>query len=74
MTQLIVSLEDTSMLSEIKHAISCLKGVISVNVSQTEDKPNSTTLQAIYEVEHGQTMLCEDFGEYLKLVDGELPD
>lgn len=74
MTQLIVSLEDTSMLSEIKQAIRRLKGVVSVNVKQTEERPNDTTVRAISEMEHGQTMVCEDFEAYLKLVEGELPD
>lgn len=36
MTQLIVSLEDTSMLSDIKNAIRLLRGVVSVRESKGE--------------------------------------
>lgn len=60
------------MLAEIKQAIRRLKGVVSV--SQTVDTPNATTRRAMYEIESGQSVACEDFTEYLKLVNGDLPD
>lgn len=74
MTQLIVSLEDTSMLADIKKAIRLLRGVVSVKESKTSDTPNATTLKAIEEVENGDTVTCQDFNDYLKLVSCELPD
>ncbi len=74
MTQLIVSLEDASMLSEIKKAIRLLRGVVSVKVAETSAKPNATTVEAIEELNNGQTIVCEDFESYLKLVKGDLSD
>lgn len=74
MTQLIVSLEDASMLSDIKKAIRMLRGVASVRVSETSDIPNSTTIRAIEELESGQTVVCEDFNAYMNLVNRDLPD
>ena len=74
MTQLIVSLEDASMLSDIKKAIRMLRGVASVRVSETSDIPNSTTIRAMEELESGQTVVCEDFNAYMNLVSRDLPD
>lgn len=74
MTQLIVSLEDASVLADIKKAIGMLRGVVSVKESTIPDNINATTLKAIEEVERGDTFVCEDFEEYLKLVGRELPD
>ncbi len=72
MTQLIVSLEDASMLSEIKKAIRLLRGVTSVSERVIDETPNPTTLKAIDELENGQTIQCADFDSYLNLVSGEL--
>lgn len=74
MTQLIVSLEDNSMLSEIKRAILMLRGVTSVRDTQPTEIVNPNTLKALNELENGETVVCEDFNEYLKLVNRELPD
>ncbi len=74
MTQLIVSLEDASMLSDIKKAIRMLRGVASVRVSETSDIPNSTTIRAMEELENGQTVVCQDFNAYMNLVSRDLPD
>ncbi len=74
MTQLIVSLDDNSMVSDIKKAIRLLKGVASVKVTKTIDTPNPTTIKAIEDVESGNTIRCNDFDDYLKLVNCELPD
>ena len=74
MTQLIVSLEDASMLSDIKKAIRMLRGVASVRVSETSDIPNSTTIRAMEELESGQTVVCEDCNAYMNLVRRDLPD
>lgn len=74
MTQLIVSLEDASMLSEIKKAIRLLRGVVSVKVAEAPAVPNAMTVEAIEELNNGHTIVCEDFESYLKLVKGDLPD
>lgn len=74
MTQLIVSLEDTSKLADIKRAIRMLKGVVSVKIAKPEGQPNATTIKAMAELETGNTTVCEDYNAYLKLVSSELPD
>lgn len=74
MTQLIVSLDDSSMIGDIKQAIRLLRGVVSVRETGKEDYPNAGTLRAIEELESGNTTLCSDFDAYLKLVSRELPD
>lgn len=75
MTQLIVSLEDGSMLNDVKRAIKMLRGVVSVKESKVNDyMPNPVTLKAIDELENGQTVVCSDFNEYLKLVNSEFSD
>ena len=74
MTQLIVSLEDSSMLADIKNAIRMLKGVASVKVSKSANIPNATTIKAITELDNGNTIVCKDYNDYLKLVSRELPD
>ena len=50
MTQLIVSINDNSMLSEIKHAIGMFRGVVSVTERDNNYTPNETTLKAMNEV------------------------
>lgn len=74
MAQLIVSLEDNSLTGDIKKAIKMLRGVVSVKECDVNELPNDTTVAAIDELESGNTIVCEDFESYLKLVDGELQD
>lgn len=74
MAQLIVSLEDNSLIGDIKKAIKMLRGVVSVKECDVNELPNDTTVAAIDELESGNTIVCEDFESYLKLVDGELQD
>lgn len=66
MTQLIVSLEDKSILAEIKNAIKMLRGVVAVD--EATDLPNQTTLDAMREAESGCVVVCENMEEYLKAV------
>lgn len=68
MTQLIVSLEDKSLLDNVKAAISMLRGVSSVKECEQTPTPNQTTLQAIRDVENGNTIVCDTMDDYLKLV------
>lgn len=74
MAQLIVSLEDNSLTGDIKKAIKMLRGVVSVRECDVNELPNDTTVAAIDELESGNTIVCEDFESYIKLVDGELQD
>ena len=69
MTQLIVSVDDASVLADIKKAIRLLKGVASVKVCKSENIPNKTTIQAIEEAAKEKTIKCGDFKGYLKLVE-----
>lgn len=68
MTQLIVSLDDKTLLPSVKAAIRMLRGVTSVKVCKEEKVPNAKTLQAMREVESGDTVVCDTMDDYLKLV------
>lgn len=68
MTQLIVSIDDASVLADIKKAIRLLRGVSSVKVCKNKVHPNKTTIQAIEDAANGKTIKCGDFNGYLKLV------
>lgn len=74
MTQLIVSIEDVSLLGDIRKAIKLLRGVASVQVSDVAGVSNEATLRAMHEVETGQTVVCDSMEDYLRLVDDELQD
>lgn len=68
MTQLIVSIEDVSILDDVKNAIRMLRGVSSVKVGKNEDVPNSLTVNAINAAMNGDTIKCGNFDSYLKFV------
>lgn len=68
MTQLIVALDDNTLLPDVKAAIRMLRGVISVKECKREATPNMTTLQAMHEAKSGDTIVCETMDDYLKLV------
>lgn len=69
MTQLIVNVEDVSLLSELKHAIMMLRGVSSITEkSDVESSLNPVTQQAIEDARSGNTLKCNSFEEYLELV------
>lgn len=70
MTQLIVNVEDISLVAELKRAIMMLRGVSSIT-EKTEATTvfNETTLQAMNEAKTGDTIKCHSFEEYLKLVE-----
>lgn len=69
MTQLIINIEDTSLLSELKRAIKMLRGVGSVSVKHDTDfSSNAATLQAMKDAKAGNTVKCASFEEYLELV------
>lgn len=66
MTQLIVSIDDTTMLPDIRKAIKMIRGVVSV---KTEKKsPNTKTLEAIEEAQSGKAIFCGSFENYKRMV------
>ncbi len=66
MTQLIVSIDNPSMVSEIRKAIKLMRGVVSVKA--TKEKPNPTTIAAIESAKNKDGFFCESFDDYIKLV------
>lgn len=66
MTQLIVSVENKSLLNEIKKAIELLRGVSRTEICAS-DIPNPTTLAAFREAEEGNTIVCDSMEEYLRI-------
>ena len=69
MTQLIVNVEDISLLGELKRAIMMLRGVGSITEkTDLTTVPNETTLRAMEEAKAGNTIKCSSFEEYLKVV------
>ena len=69
MTQLIVNVEDISLLGELKRAIMMLRGVGSITErTDITIVPNETTLRAMEEAKDGKTIKCSSFEEYLKVV------
>lgn len=70
MTQLIVSVEDTATLRDVKKAITMLRGVSCVRVNRQRKAytPNAETIKAIEEVERGETIKCGTMEGYCKLV------
>lgn len=56
--QSIVPLEDKILMSGVKAAIRMLRGITPVKVCKDEAKPNAKTLQAMREVESGDTTVC----------------
>lgn len=66
MTELIVKVDDASLLPDLKRAIKLLRGVASIVVKK--EKPADVTLQAMRDAEEGRTVKCMDFEDYLKKV------
>ena len=68
MAQLIVTVDDLELLSDLKRAIKMLRGVKDITVQKTVDVPNKTTQRAIEELKEGKTIKCRSFEEYLAKV------
>ena len=71
MTQLTVKIEDTSMLEQIKQAISLLRGVVSVNVKKTKPKEYDITKtagfrEAMDDIEHGRVSTYDSVEDLFK--------
>ena len=70
MTQLIVNIEDTSLLAELKRTIMSLRGVSSITEwTDATNVFNETTLNAMNDAKTGDTIKCRNFEDYLKLVE-----
>ena len=70
MTQLIVNVEDTSLLADLKRAIMLLRGVGSITErTETTNSFNETTMNAMNDAKTGDTIKCRSFEDYLKLVE-----
>lgn len=65
MTQLIVSIENPSMLADIRKAIKMIRGVVSVKSERK--KPNAVTMSAINEVNNGKAIHCGSFEDYKRM-------
>ncbi len=66
MTQLIVSIDDSSMLSDIRKAIKMIRGVVSVKAEKST--PNAKTVAAIEEARAGKGIYCGSFENYKRMV------
>lgn len=65
MTQLIVSIDNPSMVADIKKAIKMIRGVVSVKAEKSG--PNPTTIAAIKDAENGRTIFCGSFESYKQM-------
>lgn len=69
MIQLILNIEDTSLLSQIKKACVFMRGVGTIySCKRNEAMPNKATRKAMEEAKMGDTIKCANFEEYLKSV------
>ena len=68
MTQLIVTIEDASLLPDLKKAIKMLREVENISVKKAETPLNETTLRAMRDVKEGHTIKCKSVEEYLEKV------
>ncbi|GAB6869039.1 MAG: hypothetical protein Q4F50_10795 [Bacteroides sp.] len=68
MTQLIVTVEDASLLSDLKKAIRLLRGVGGISVKKEKITPEERTKRAMRDAKEGRTIKCESFQDYLEKV------
>ncbi len=66
MTELIVSIDDSYTLSDIRKAIKMIRGVVSVKGKKST--PNAKTVAAIKEARAGQGIYCGSFENYKRMV------
>jgi len=67
MTQLTVSIEDVTMLEQIKQAISLLRGVSSVTLK----RPRKTSMdRAIEDIEQGRVYKYDSLDDLIKEIEG----
>jgi len=68
MPQLIVTVEDASLLSDLKKAIKMLRGVGDISIRKSDISLNEKTLRAMRDVKEGKTIKCKNFEDYLDKV------
>ncbi len=69
MAQLVVSVDDISLLRNIQNAISLLRGVSEVKLATDESEVlNEKTVEAIEASRRGELIYCSDFDDYLAKV------
>lgn len=56
MKQIVLTVEDNSLVPKLKAAVKLLQGVVSVKVTEKEEspKPNKDTLEALEEIRSGK--------------------
>ena len=67
MTQLTVSIEDVSMLDQIKQAISLLRGVSSVTLKRSK---KTSMDRAIEDIEQGRVYKYDSLDDLIKEIEG----
>ena len=67
MTQLTVSIEDVSMLEQIKQAISLLRGVRSVTLKRSK---RTSMDRAIEDIEQGRVYKYDSLEDLIKEIEG----
>ena len=68
MAQLVVTIDDSKLLPDLKKAIKMLKGVTHISVNKNVSEANKKTLEAIRDVKNGNTIKCDSSEDYLKKV------
>ncbi len=68
MAQLVVTIDDSKLLPDLKKAIKMLKGVTHISVKKNVSEANEKTLEAIRDAKNGNTIKCDSFEDYLKKV------
>ena len=74
MKQIILTVEDNSLVPKIKAAARMLRGVVSVRVNdnETDEKPNRETLESIDELKCGKCAGKLDNSSRVSLLDSML--
>jgi hypothetical protein len=72
MAQYVINLSDESLFPKIKEAIRSIVGekvkIEPIHFEQSMEKPNTTTLRAMEEMDRGEYLVCEDYEDYLRKV------
>lgn len=68
MAQLVVTIDDSKLIPDLKKAIKMLKGVSNISVNKNVSEANKKTLEAIRAAQNGNTIKCDSFEDYLKKV------
>ena len=61
MAQLVVTIDDSKLLPDLKKAIKMLKGVTHISVNKNVSKANKKNLEAIRDAKNDNTIKCDSF-------------